>query len=120
MTVFHYRTPKYRHYKPKNLGVVRINGHDQYLGRYDSPESWELYHRLIAEWLAIGRDSPPAPAKADGDGDEEDKLSVNNVILVYWQFAKSHYVRNGEPTKEVEAIRIALRPLRQLFGRPLR
>jgi len=45
------RIPKYRHYKPKNLGVVRIEGRDFYLGEYDSPESWEKYHRLIAEWL---------------------------------------------------------------------
>jgi hypothetical protein len=27
------RIPKYRHYKPKNLGVVRINGIDEYLGK---------------------------------------------------------------------------------------
>jgi hypothetical protein len=31
--------PKYRHYKPKNLAVVRSNGKDIYLGRYNSPES---------------------------------------------------------------------------------
>ena len=51
------RVPKYRHYKPKNLGVVRIDGTDRYLGRYNSPESLEKYHRLIAEWLS----SPPEP-----------------------------------------------------------
>lgn len=46
------RVPKYRHYKPKNLGVVRIDGKDHYLGPYDSPQSWERYHRLLAERLA--------------------------------------------------------------------
>ena len=49
-----HRIPKYRHYKPKNLGMVVINGHAHYLGRYDSPESWERYHRLIAD-LHAGR-----------------------------------------------------------------
>ena len=34
------RTPKYRQYKPKNLAVVRIEGRDQYLGKYGSPESY--------------------------------------------------------------------------------
>jgi len=29
------RIPKYRHYKPKNLGVVRLDGKDVYLGKYD-------------------------------------------------------------------------------------
>jgi hypothetical protein len=27
------RVATYRHYKPKNLGVVRINGVDEYLGK---------------------------------------------------------------------------------------
>jgi hypothetical protein len=39
--------PKYGHYKPKDLAVVRIDGHDHYLGKYGSPESWEKYHRLL-------------------------------------------------------------------------
>ena len=46
------RVPKYRHYQPKNLGVVRIQGRDFYLGEYESPQSWEKYHGLIAEHLA--------------------------------------------------------------------
>ena len=35
------RIPQYRHYKPKDLGVVRIYGRDHYLGKYDSPARWE-------------------------------------------------------------------------------
>jgi hypothetical protein len=50
--------PKYRHYKPKNLAVVRIDGHDHYLGKYDSAETPEKYHRLLAEWLAGGKTIP--------------------------------------------------------------
>ena len=53
------RTPKYRHYKPKDLAVVRIDGKDHYLGRYDSAESWEKYHRLVAEWLSRPSGAPP-------------------------------------------------------------
>ena len=29
--------PKYRHYRPKNLAVVRINGKDHYLGARAAP-----------------------------------------------------------------------------------
>jgi hypothetical protein len=43
------RLPKYRHYKPKDLAVVRLDGEDHYLGRYGSEESRETYRRLIAE-----------------------------------------------------------------------
>ena len=39
MPVSFSRSPKYRHYKPKNLGVVRINGHDEYLGRITPPKA---------------------------------------------------------------------------------
>ena len=52
------RPPKYRHYKPKDLGLVVIHGKAHYLGRYDSPESWERYHRLLADCHAI----PSAPS----------------------------------------------------------
>ncbi len=50
-----FRQPKYRHYKPKNLAVVRINGRDIYLGPYESAESWRKYGQVIAEWRATGR-----------------------------------------------------------------
>jgi hypothetical protein len=46
------RIPKCRHSKPRNLAVVRINGIDEYLGKFNSPESWGKYHRRIAEWLS--------------------------------------------------------------------
>lgn len=106
------RTPKYRHYKPKDLGVVRINGHDEYLGAYNSAESWEKYHRLIVAWLANGQQSALVPATAENDT----PLTVDQLILSYWRFAKSHYVKDGKPTREVEAIRVSLRPLRALYG----
>ena len=44
------RIPKYRHQKSRNLAVVRIAGKDIYLGKYNSPESHEKYHRLVEEF----------------------------------------------------------------------
>ena len=43
-------------------------------------------------------------------------LTVNEVILRYWQFAQTYYVKNGQPTDEQYGIRAALRSLRQLYG----
>ncbi len=49
--------PMYRQYKPKRLAVVRIKGRDHDLGESNTLESWEKYHRLLAE-----RDTPrPSP-----------------------------------------------------------
>ena len=44
------------------------------------------------------------------------RSSINDLILAYWQFAKSHYVKDGKPTDTLTGIRVALRPLRQLYG----
>lgn len=60
------RTPKYRHYRPKNLAVVRIAGRDRYLGKYGSPESYERYDRLVAEWL-VSRHQPQSGKSTSGD-----------------------------------------------------
>jgi len=77
------RVPKYRHYKPKDLGMVVIDGRAHYLGKYDSPESWERYHRLIADFHS-GRQGKPSssapPASNTG-------LTVNELILAYARFA---------------------------------
>ena len=56
--------PKYRHHKARDLAAVRINGHDVYLGKYGSPESRELYDRVVAEWLARSRAPLPKAACA--------------------------------------------------------
>jgi len=106
--------PKYRHYRPKNLAVVRIVGRGFYLGRFDSPESWERYYRLLAEWrttgvAAAGNTSTPPPP---GDGP-----SVDEVILGFWRHAEQHYRHaDGTPTGELDNFRDSLRPLRKLFG----
>ena len=102
------RTPKYRHYRPKNLAMVVIDGHAHYLGKYDSPESRERYHRLIAD-LHAGR--PPQllrPAAPDTSGD----LTVNELILAYVRFADGYYVKDGQPTVEPSSIRL----VRRLYG----
>ena len=109
------RIPKYRHYKPKDLAVVRIDGKDHYLGRYESSESWEKYHRLVAEWFSRPSGAPPAKASP-----EVDQLTINGLIFLYWEYAKGYYVDDeGEPTQELNDMRLALRPLRKLYGKML-
>ncbi len=105
--------PKYRHYKPKNLAVVRIDGRDHYLGKFDSAESHEKYHRLVAEWLAGGTTNPPAQEAA---GPDRGGLTVNDLILAYFRHCEQYYVKNGEVTNQVRMIRLALKVLRGLYG----
>jgi integrase len=107
------RTPKYRHYKPKDLGLVVIDGKAHYLGRYDSPESWERYHRLLAEHLS----SPSSlPTQAES-GQQDPGPLINELLIEYWdQRVVPYYVKDGKPTSERDNIRQALRFLRKLYG----
>lgn len=109
------RTPKYRHYGPKNLAVVRIAGRDRYLGKYGSPESYERYDRLVAEWLVSRHQQPPGGFTAAIPTPRV--ATVNELVLAFWQHAKQRYVKSGQPTSEIRSFRTALRPVRQLYGR---
>lgn len=107
------RLPKYRHYKPKDLAVVRLDGKDHYLGKYDSEESREKYRRLVAEWLAAADHSvkpnttPPTAVS---------ESTVNQLILAYARFVNGYYVKDGRPTVEPGNIRLVLRIVRRLYG----
>lgn len=107
------RVPKYRHYKPKNLAVVRIAGRDRYLGPYDSPESHEKYRRLIAEHLMTPVGVEPASPPAEPT---DRSLSVAEVLNAYRKFARGYYVRDGRPTQEYVEMRYAVRVVRELYG----
>jgi integrase len=103
-----YRTPSYRLHKPSGQAVVTIGNRDYYLGKWNTPESRADYDRLIAEWLANGRQ---APASARGS------LTINQLILAFWKHAEQHYRRpDGTHTNELNDFRLSLRPLRALYG----
>jgi integrase len=82
--------------------------HDTLLGPYDTPESRKEYARVLAEWEAAGRRLPAAKSAAD--------LTVNELILAYWHFAEGYYVKNGRTTSQLDRVRRALKPVRELYG----
>src|SRR3954467_13446036 len=88
------RIPKYRRYKPKDLGLVVIDGKQHYLGRYGSAESVAEYNRLLQEWLA--RNPPPDRANTSAGPPP----GINALILAFWpRHAEDHYRRpDGSPT----------------------
>lgn len=55
------RTPSYRHHKASGRAFVEFDGQRFYLGRFNSPESVQKYHSMVAEWLANDRQLPVAP-----------------------------------------------------------
>ncbi len=105
--------PTYRLHKARNCAVVTINGKNHYLGPHGSPESFEKYARLLAEWKSTQGITP----LTDGCrpvGDPE--LTVAELVLAYWKFARTYYVKDGQPTGQLTVVKSALRFLRQLYG----
>ena len=94
--------------RSRDRAFVRLNGQRFYLGRYGSPESKEEYRRLIAEWEANGRRILATSAD----------LTVVELIAHFWQHAQTYYRKlDGTPTSEIGSYRLALRPLKELYGR---
>jgi len=103
------RTPSYCLHKASGQAIVRIDGTDHYLGKYGTSESQAEYDRVIAEWLVNGRGQSTQTA-ANG-------LTVAELILSFWRWAERYYCdERGKPGPELENLRLALRPLRRLYG----
>ncbi len=105
------RTPSYCLHKATGQAVVRIDGKDHYLGKHGSPESRAEYNRLISQWYANANSLPPSPSAG---------LTITELLLRYWGWAEEHYRDDeGNPSREPENIKYALRPLRKLHGHTL-
>jgi integrase len=89
---------------------VTIAGRDTYLGPHGSPESRSEYDRVVAEWLA----TRSRPASADGVRGTD--LTITEFVVAYTEHADAYYVKDGRPTSEAGNVRLALRPLRRLYG----
>ena len=108
------KIPSYCHHKASGRAVVRIDGHDHYLGPYGSDESHAEYSRLIAEWRTTRQESLVKAANLTRIADPS--LTVSEVLLSYKSFAHSYYSRDGKPTQEYAEMGLALRPVRELYG----
>ncbi|HUE16038.1 MAG TPA: tyrosine-type recombinase/integrase [Planctomycetaceae bacterium] len=106
--------PAYKLHKSSGQARVILDGRHVYLGLFGSAESHERYTCLIADYLRREPTRRPATAAATLPAAT---LTISQLILAYWSFAKTYYSLDGEPTKELVGMRDALRPLRELFGR---
>ncbi|MBN2490307.1 MAG: site-specific integrase, partial [Planctomycetes bacterium] len=101
-----YRVPQYRRHRASGQAIVKLSGKTYYLGPHGTEASRAEYDRLVAEWMRNGR------RFQRGSTD----ITVNELLLAYWRFAEGYYRQDGQPTSELNAIRIACRPLRRLYG----
>jgi integrase len=107
------RVPRYSKHRASGQAVVTLSGQDFYLGPHGTKASKLEYDRVIAEWLARGRQPVPS-------GDEETgEITVVELILAYKRYAEGYYQKDGRPTSEVAAILSAARVVKKLYGRDL-
>lgn len=106
--------PSLRRHKGSSQAVVTLNGRDRYCGPWPAGkrkppiEAKERYDRLIAEWLANGRQLPD-----DGPPDR----TVAELLDKFWTHAEQHYRDEaGQPTHELHDIKYSLRPLWHLYS----
>ncbi|MEW4565769.1 site-specific integrase [Bremerella sp. JC770] len=108
--------PKYGCHKASGQAVVRIHNKDHYLGPHGSPESHEAYARLISEWRLAETESIKSERQTN---QHQCDLTITELVSLYRDFATEYYSKDGVPTKELAEMKLALRPLRQLYGRTL-
>jgi hypothetical protein len=101
------KVPSLRHHKARGLAVVTLGGRDFYCGKFGSPESRREYDRVVGEWLAAGR-----PQATGGIH----KITVAELLVRYMEFARGYYL---PPSRELEGITLALRPLKENYGHTL-
>jgi integrase len=112
----HPSVPSYRLHKQSGQAVVTLNDgvgrrRDVLLGQHGTADSRAEYARVLAEWEANGRRLPAAHPVRAAD------ISVNELLLAYMQFCGGYYRHaDGTPTSETDNIRLALRPLKNLYG----
>src|SRR5262245_17780224 len=103
-------SPPYCLHRQAGRAYVRLNGQQIMLGKHGSPESRELYHRVVAEWEANGR------RLADLEG-SRDSFLVADLGAAYRDHCRVYYRRkDGTPTMEVTAVKNTTKRLEALYA----
>jgi integrase len=97
------RIPSYRLHRASGQGIATFNGRDVYFGHHRDPASRAAYDRMLAQWLANGREIPTV-----------EPLTIAQLIVRY-----IHHVDERYQSNEPANIRHALKPLRVLYGMTL-
>jgi hypothetical protein len=102
--------PSYCLDKSSGRAFVTLNGR-VYLGKHGTQASRDEYDRVIGEWITTGRSNAPAATASSPT------VTVSIVALAFWTHAQSYYRKpDGTPTSELDNVRLALKPLRRLYG----
>jgi integrase len=101
------RTPKLRYHKATGQSYVVLNGRAIYFGSPLTCDTTAQYHKVIAEWLANGKQPNTSPSD----------VTINELLARFWVHAEGYYRdANGNHTTELGNMRVSLRPFCELYG----
>ncbi len=107
------KTPSYRKRSGYNQAIVTLTDsktkrrRDYWLGEFNTPESREHYHRLIAAWEANGRRHPGVPPQVIPP--------IGSVVYETWQDEVSPPMRY-QVTRVMDGVKTSFRCSRRLVG----
>lgn len=103
------RIPIHRLHKASGQGYVRIDRQFHYTGKWGTPEAGDKADRLIAAYLANGRQLP--------EGEPDASFLLEDLAAEYWErHVERAYVKHGAPTGEQGNIRSVLKKLLGSYG----
>ena len=99
--------PSLRLHKASGQAYVVLSGKAIYCGKPDDSAAEQRYHKALAEWMAAGRQLPAEP----------NTITVKELLARFWTHAEQYYrtITDGR-SKELEQFKLALRPLKELYG----
>jgi len=104
-----FKTPKLRYHKATKQAYCVLNGRAIYFGNPQTCDTTAEYHKVIAEWLANGRQ----PETSGND------ITINELLARFWVYAEQYYRdASGNTTSELGCIRNSVRPFCELYGVP--
>ena len=80
------KTPKLRIHKATGQAYVVLNGRAIYFGNPRTCDPQVQYHKVIAEWLANGR-QPQAPPN---------EITINELVARFWVHAKAYRIADNK------------------------
>jgi integrase len=90
-----------------------VRGRARYLGKHGSAEAEKNYREFVVAWAAGQVDV----ASADASPTARSSVTIAMAAVKYYEWVKARYRHpDGTPTSEVECQRLAIRPLREMFG----
>ena len=109
MTMANTRLPTYRLHRKSGQGYTEHRKKSYYFGEYGTAESKQKFARFLA---SIANGQPPV-LQGPVPGSE---LIVAELVNAFLDHAAVRYVKDGKPTTEPAAYRVAVAPLVALYG----